>query len=290
MLKKVLLGLVITIIVLIIIGLSGIYAVGAWNLVFPNRTHDSIAPTLPKNLPQPAILVFSKTNGFRHTDGIAGGNAFFAKLANQNGWGLFATENGAVFNTEDLAKFDTVIFNSASGDMLSDEQEIAFQQWLENGGGWLGMHASGDGSHKDWTWYQQTMFNVDYLAHIMNPQFQTATVNLENIDHPVLADIPTRWQHEEEWYSWEESPRRQNITVLATIDEDTYTPVADFMGKQTDLHMGDHPIIWARCVNKGRAVYSAVGHRAIAFNVPEITQLLENVINWTNGTTGDHCQ
>ena len=289
MLKKILIGLLVTAMVLAGSMLIFIYSIGAWNIVFPNRSHDTQAPVIANDIKRPAILVFSKTNGFRHTDGINGGKKYFAQLAAKKGWGHFETENGAVFNAKDLARFDTVIFNSATGDMLSTEQEQAFKAWLEAGGGWLGVHAAADSSHKDWSWYYNEVIGVDFTAHIMGPQFQFADVIMEQNEHPVSKGIAPKWQHEEEWYSWKQPVSPHKFTVFAKIDEQSYTPEADFMGTHTDLRMGDHPIVWGRCVGQGRVMYSTMGHRASAYDNKEIRQLLENGLNWTNKLTHNEC-
>ena len=153
-LPPVVVGLVVLAAVLGVTSLVAIWHVGAWNLVFPNRHHDTVAPEVPTGLAPPAILVFSKTNGFRHKEGIAGGLEEIESIAGGNSWSLFHTENGAVFNAGDLAPFDAVIFLNASGDMLNEAQESAFKEWLAAGGGWLGIHAAGDSSHLDWQWYR----------------------------------------------------------------------------------------------------------------------------------------
>ncbi len=271
------------------LSLAAIWKIGAWNLVFPNRSHDTVAPTIPPGLATPAILVFSKTNGFRHVEGIAGGAQVLAAIAGEHEWGMFHTENGAVFNAQDLARFDVVVFLNASGDMLNEAQESAFQSWLTAGGGWLGIHAAGDSSHLDWQWYRDNLIGATFTAHIMGPQFQTASVVLENHEHPALRGLPDIWQHEEEWYSWEESPRVEGFTILATLDESSYVPVADFMGTKTDLSMGDHPVVWTNCIGDGKSVYAAMGHKAEAFEQPQVRSLLDNALAWLIDTRGQAC-
>ena len=115
---------------IVVTSLGYIRYIGAWNLVFPSTHHDTVAPRLPGALASPAILVFSKTNSFRHIEGIAAGIKALQSIAAKNGWGVFFTENGAVFNQQDLSRFDAVVFLNASGDMLSTAQEQTFQLWL----------------------------------------------------------------------------------------------------------------------------------------------------------------
>jgi type 1 glutamine amidotransferase len=274
---------------LVALAIGFIWYAGAWNILFPSTEHETVAPALPADLESPAILVFSKTNGFRHKDGIAAGNQTIEDLASARGWSTFITENGAVFNTGDLARFEAVVFSNATGDVLSDEQERAFQQWLEGGGGWLGIHAAGDGSHAGWSWYIDNLIGADFTAHIMGPQFQNATVVLENQQHPVLENVPDIWEHREEWYSWAVSPRSQGFTILATLDEGSYSPVQKILGNEVDLSMGDHPVVWSRCVGQGRAVYTAMGHKAEAFDNPQFRKLLGNALAWITGQAPGVC-
>ena len=282
---------ILVLLVLLLAGaaLAGIWYIGAWHILFPSSAHDRVAPPLPVNLGSPAVLVFSKTNQFRHKEGIAGGHEALREIVAQNGWDSFHTENGAVFNSVDLEKFDAVVFLNATGDMLSPDQRSAMRQWIEGGGGWLGIHAAGDGSHAVWPWYMENLIGAEFTAHIMGPQFQIATVTLDNADHPALAGLPNVWDHEEEWYSWKASPRVNGFTILATVDEDSYTPEINWMGKHVNLRMGDHPVVWSNCVGLGRSLYAAMGHRAEAFAEPNFRRLLRNGLRWLMDRTAASC-
>lgn len=280
LLFRLLRGLLVLIVAVGALSLGAIWYVGAWQLVFPSTQHDTVAPEIPGELDSPGILLFTKTNAFRHKEGIAGGVVTVQSIAQGEGWGVFHTENGAVFNANDLGRFAVVVFLNASGDMLNEAQEAAFQDWLVAGGSWLGIHAAGDSSHLAWQWYRDNLVGANFTAHIMGPQFQTATVLLENQGHPVLDGLPDVWEHEEEWYSWEESPRTEGFTILATLDEDSYTPVMQMMGEERDLRMGDHPVVWSNCVGEGRSVYMAMGHKGEAFEQPQVRKLIANSLAW----------
>lgn len=270
----------------IVVSVAFLWFSGTWNVFFPSHDHDTVVPAIPGSVQTPAVLLFTKTNGFRHVNGIEAGSRFVKSLAEEQGWSVFHTENGAVFNAQDLSRFAVVMFHNVSGDTLSKAQQLAFQEWMQAGGGWVGTHASGDGSHKDWPWYVENLVGVNFTAHIMGPQFQVAEVHNESPDHPVMATLPSTWQHEEEWYSWKESPRGKEFTILATIDEDSYTPVQKIFGAENDLRMGDHPVVWSRCVGDGRSIYSALGHAAAAYDDKNHQRLLESAITWAMDTEG----
>jgi len=67
----------------------------------PTPTLDKVAPRLPA-LKRPAILIFSKTNSYRH-DSIPAAVAAVEKRVRARGWSAYATENAAVFNPAALA-------------------------------------------------------------------------------------------------------------------------------------------------------------------------------------------
>lgn len=282
--KKILIGLVAVVAVGGVLLLAGIYRSGAWYLLFPSHEHDTVAPELPADFGANAalrVLVFSKTNSFRHEDGIAGARRALDAIAESRGLALFHSENGALFSPERLARFDVVVFSNASGDMLSEAQEKAFETWLANGGGWIGIHSAGDSSHDAWTWYHDTLIGGRFIGHILGPQTQTARVVVEDAAHPATRDLPAEFEHEEEWYSWDESPRKRGFHVLLTVDEASYDPVIRVLGRETsDLRMGDHPVAWWRCVGTGRALYATMGHWGRAYENPPYAKLLENALLW----------
>jgi len=251
--------------------------------------YDSTPPEIQPFMQQPAILVFSKTKAWRHNEGIAGADHFFVGLAREKGYGIFTTANSAVFNAQDLGRFQVIIFNNMTGDALSPTQEGVFQNWLESGGAWIGIHGSGDSSHMDWDWYQNELIGPTFTSHIMAPQFQEArVVNLAQ-GHPVMAGIPRDFMHTDEWYSFDSRPQDHGHTPLAGLDETSYSPKNIVYGDISDLRMGEgainHPIIWSHCPGKGRAVYSAIGHLYQSFEDENYQRLLRNAFDWVSGKT-----
>ena len=69
----------------------------------PSTSYDTRPPEIPA-LSDPAVLVFSKTNGFRHAGAIPAGVAALEASAKRRGWSLFHTENGAVFDAGTLPR------------------------------------------------------------------------------------------------------------------------------------------------------------------------------------------
>ena len=273
-------------------GLVFVWWIGAWGILFPSHAYETTPPTIATDFGADAdlrVLVYSKTNAFRHTEGIAAAHELFDALGTASNWAVFHTENSATFEPGILDRFDVVVFANASGDHASEAQEEAFRQWLEGGGGWLGIHAAGDGSHAEWTWYEETLKSGTYLGHILGPQTQEARVVVEDPSHPVTAGLPANFVHAEEWYSWDRGAREAGYHVLLTVDESTYSPWIRGLGQEVDISMGDHPIVWSRCAGRGRAAYTAMGHWGEAYAQPYTKTLLRNAVAWAGEDAKTEC-
>ena len=276
-------------------GLLLLIAIGAaanWDLVqrlfFGGvKVYEKVPPKLPAEIARPAVLVFSKTNGFRHADTIPVASKLIEDFAKENGWGYFQTENGAAFSPEILARFDAVVFNNVSGDVFTPDQRAALKGFLENGGGFVGIHGSGGDFSYAWDWYVNDLIGAQFIGHTMNPQFPKATMRIVDKGHPATAALPDSWTREEEWYSFDKSVRAKGYRVLATVDETSYKP--DGMWGQ-DLRMGkDHPMVWAHCIGKGRVLYSALGHKPEYYAEDNHRKLLLGAAEWALGLEGEGC-
>jgi type 1 glutamine amidotransferase len=258
--------------------------------------YDTVAPklTIPAAAPgRPRVLLFEKINGFRDGPSVDGAHAALEAMARRHGWAMVTTLNGAAFNPATLRQFDVVIWNNISGDVLTLSQRKAFQDWMDKGGGYVGLHGSAGDPVYFWDWYVDGLLGARFLAHPMGPQFQTAKIRVEDASHPAAAGLPREIDLNDEWYSFKNNPRATGSRVNATIDESTYKPE----GRGMDLRMGDHPIAWSRCIGtgptKGRMFYTAVGHRPELYSDPFNVKMVEQGVEWAAGKSGtaqDKCQ
>jgi type 1 glutamine amidotransferase len=236
-------------------------------------------------VPSPSVLIFSETRDWRHEEGIAGASLAIIKAAKEMGHGYFSTEHSGVFNNKDLERFDVVVFNNMTGDALTPAQEAAFVRWQAKGHGTVLIHGAGDDSHQDWSYYHQELIGATFVSHPMAPQLQEARVEVLAPSHPVMLGIPNTFTAFDEWYTFE-APPNGNFTVLAGLDESTYSPVNTVYGDRSDLRMGptpaEHPIIWTRCngANNARSVFTAMGHSHEIYEAKEASLILKNALNW----------
>ncbi|MGH7289215.1 MAG: ThuA domain-containing protein, partial [Myxococcota bacterium] len=212
---------------------------------------DRVPPELPAHLGPFAILLFSKTSGFRHEAAIPACEASVRRIAAARGWSVFATENAAVFDDAQLARFRVLVSNNATGDNWTPEQKAALQRFLLGGGGFVGVHGAAGTRYRFWDWYTDDLLRGRFVAHPLFPQLQTARVVIEDRTHPATAHLGESWLHEDEWYSFERSARGPGVRVLASLDESSYRAREGLR----DIAMGDHPIVWSHCLGQGRVFY-----------------------------------
>ena len=66
-----------------------------------------------------------------------------------NNFTVTCAEDAAAFTESNLARFQTVVFMSTTGDVLNDSQQAAFEAYIRQGGGYVGVHAAADTEY-DW--------------------------------------------------------------------------------------------------------------------------------------------
>ncbi len=198
---------------------------------------------------KPRVLIFSKTNGFRHSS-IPAGIAAIKKLGAENGFDVDATEDSTMFNDNNLKQYAALIFLSPTGKVFGPNEEKALQQYIHNGGGYVGIHAATDCEYT-WPWYGE-LAGAYFKSH---PKQQQAKVLVVNKNHPSTSFLPDTWERFDEWYNFKNLST--STTVLMKLDETSYT------GGEND---GNHPIAWYHEFEGGRAFYTALGHTDASYS------------------------
>ena len=220
------------------------------------------------------VLVFSRTGGFRH-DSIPAGITALKELGAESGITVDATEAAGQFTPSNLARYDSVVFLSTTGDVLNSDQQKAFEDYVAAGGGYMGVHAAADTEY-DWEFYGG-LVGAYFSSH---PQIQPATVRVENHDHPATAHLGETWDRTDEWYNYRTNPR-DKAQVLATLDETSYTG---------GTMKGDHPISWCQTYKGGRSFYTGLGHTKESYAEPDFRKHLLGAMRYTTGQAEADCR
>jgi type 1 glutamine amidotransferase len=189
------------------------------------------------------ILIFSKTAGFRHSS-IETGREALIDWAKENEVSATATENASLFTDENLDLFDAVIFLNTTQTILNEDQKAAFVRYIQNGGGFVGIHSAADTEY-EWPWYNE-LVGAYFNSH---PQIQTATVNVADATHPSTTMLPEEFERRDEWYNYRDI--YEEINVLLTLDSESY---------EGSEHPDMHPIAWYHEYDGGRVFYTGGGH------------------------------
>lgn len=178
-----------------------------------------------------------------------------------------------------LSKYKVIIQLNYAPYAWGDKAMAAFVKYIEEGqGGWVGLHHASllgefDG-YPMWNWFSGFMGGIRFKNYIAKKA--SATVNIEDGNHPVLKGVPSQFViHDDEWYTFDKNPR-DNVHVLATVDESSYNPASD-------IKMGDHPVIWVNDKVKARNVYFLMGHSPSLLSSDEFKTMLGNAIEWAAG-------
>ena len=219
---------------------------------------------IAQSAPLATILVFSKTAAFRH-DSIPAGVQALKEIGYSANIQVHATENAADFNPQALKQYQAVIFLNTTGDVLSPDQQSAFEKFIQRGGGYVGIHAAADTEY-EWPWYGK-LVGAYFLSH---PAIQDARVNVINQNHPSTRHLPKVWERRDEWYDYKSLPPADR-EILMRLNTASYK----------DHKMGEnHPTAWCGTFDGGRTFYTGGGHTQEAFADTNFRQHLLGGILW----------
>jgi type 1 glutamine amidotransferase len=209
---------------------------------------------------QARVLVFTKTTGFRH-DSIPAGVAALRGM----GFAVDHTEDPARFTSRRLARYEAVVFLSATGNPVArTSQRRALQRYIAHGGGFLGVHAASDAGDS-WPWYRG-LVGARFLRH--KPGTSSAVVTVSDTTSAATAGLPRAWRRTDEWYEFRADPS-PHVHVLASVF--------------------GHPIAWCHRYGGGRSVYTGMGHTIASYSEPRFVRHLRGALQMAAGRAKFNC-
>jgi type 1 glutamine amidotransferase len=203
------------------------------------------------------ILIFTKTEGFRHNS-IEAGIQLLTMLGSDNNFQIDQTEDALNFSDANLLQYQLVVFLNTTGDILNLAQQTAFENYIQAGGSYMGIHAATDTEY-DWPWYGQ-LVGAYFNGH---PVIQNATMTVQISDHPSTEHLNTSWTRTDEWYNFKDI--NSTINTLLYLDETSY---------EGGTNGEDHPIAWYHEFDGGRSFYTGGGHTEESYEEPAFQQHL----------------
>lgn len=202
---------------------------------------------------------------------------FFHKLSYGEGF-TYETRTSCPSDPDSLRQYDMVIMLNTLP--YGETERRAFEQYMEQGGGWMGFHATGynDGNTK-WPWLNEFLGCGSFLSNNWPPQ--PALVDVETQLHPVTRSLPQQFVvPASEFYQYSPSPRaNENVEVLVSISPENFP-----FGIKDIVTHGDFPIVWTN--RKYRMIYLNMGHGDEEFIDATQNLLFTNAFRWVAFSVG----
>lgn len=253
------------------------------------------------------MLIYTYTQGFRHYS-IPTATKVVQQLAKD------ATPRIDTVHSEDpndfekknwLSQFDMVMFISVSGKALSNKGADAFREYIEAGGGYLGVHEACDALYQH-HWYGR-LVGAYFNYH---PEITHATLNIINRTHPATQHLEESWRVYDEMYNFESDPSKWGKQYLITADQNSYPDPVESKAQRAKEQGNPHPIAWwkegdqltydpqkkvgggtdptkkeirsgkAGTGGPGRSFYTALGHTNAMWRDRDFQQHIMGAVSW----------
>ena len=205
------------------------------------------------------VLVYNEvgSQGYSHpsrSDGVD----MITDLGAIYGWTTEVDGDGSRFNSlAGLQEYAVVIFCNTSGNgLLNASQQNNFEQYIQAGGGFVGIHAATD-TYRDgsWPWYNDLVGGIVQTGPNHTAANHQNTMDVLENGHPATSHLGATWQKVEEYYYWE-----QNGGYLADDNQALLRVQQTSRNGQSSSYDDPRPIAWYKLYRGGRSFYTALGH------------------------------
>lgn len=225
------------------------------------------------------VLVYTRNHvtngkGFVH-DNIAASVAAVKELCAENGVACDVSEEPSVFTKENLSKYKAVIFSNSNNEAFATpEQSRTFTAWVENGGGFVGIHSATGSERKNPDF--KRIIGGTFKWHTPNDKFKLVVTDK---NHPSTAHLPDVWTWKDEGYLCDLVP---GLRVLLEMDT-TSVPKPPRDKWPVKFEGNRYPLAWCHTVGKGRSFYTALGHDIACYSDPTFRKHIQGGIFWVLG-------
>lgn len=219
------------------------------------------------------VLIYTKNGeGFVH-DNISKSVVALKKICDDLGINYVVSDDPSVYNTDFDKEFDAVIFSNTNNEAFdSDEQRKIFQKFIQNGGGFVGIH-SACGSERDWPWFS-AMIGAKFVRH---PAFQLFDIKVLTKEHPSTSFLPDIWSWADECYFMNQINPDINVLLAADLTTIDDPEMEQYPGDT----FGDlFPLAWYHEYDGGREFFTALGHDKKHYKDENLIQHIRGGIIW----------
>lgn len=259
-------------------------------------------PEKPYATPKKArkLLVFSRTNGFRHAS-IASGKIALTEMGKKTGaFEATVSDDLSNFQPANLKKFDGVVFLNTTGnpfaptkeeaEKMSDREkekatdlQLKLQEslgdFVKGGGAFIGIHSATD-TFYDWPEYGE-MINGYFDGHPWGSGTQVSIkVEPGQEKHPLVAMFDgENVDFKEEIYQLKTPYDSKAVEMLLRLDPEK----SDMNVQGLKREDKDWGVAWVRNWKKGRVFYCSLGHNDDMYWNPKVVRHYLAGIQWALG-------
>lgn len=212
------------------------------------------------------IGFYTAKNDQAHISFVHEANQWLAKVAAEHHFTYDSTNNWDNLNAGFLAQYQVVLFLDTRPDAAP--QRAAFQQYMEQGGAWIGFHFAGfaltpSAFPQNWDWYHNQFLGAgEYKGNTWRPT--PAVLRVEDPTSPFTKHLPATFKSApSEWYSWKNDLRKNaDIKILLSIDSTSF-PLGTGPKAHEIWHSGYYPVAWTN--TKYNMLYMNMGHNDIDY-------------------------
>lgn len=209
---------------------------------------------------------YTARNDQAHISFVHEANKWLAKAATEHHFSYDSTNDWNNMNLQFLSQYQVILFLDTRPD--SPAHRAAFQQYMENGGGWIGFHFAAfaltpSAFPQNWDWYHNQFIGAgQYKSNTWRPT--SAILRIEDKNHPSTKQLPATFQSApNEWYCWQNDLRSNtDIRILLSIDSTSF-PLGTGPKPHEIWHSGYYPVAWTN--TKYNMLYINMGHNDIDY-------------------------
>ncbi|MFT3823052.1 MAG: ThuA domain-containing protein [Chitinophagaceae bacterium] len=238
------------------------------------------------------LAFYTAKSDLAHISFVHEANQWFAAAADKYHFTYDSTNDWSKMNSSVLSQYQVVLFLDTRPD--DSLQRVAFQQYMKNGGAWMGFHFSAfaltpSSYPQNWDWYHNEFLGSgQYGSNTWRPT--AAFLRVEDKKHPVTKGLPAVMKASpNEWYRWEKDLRKNpDIDILLAVDSSSF-PLGTGPKQYEIWHSGYYPVVWTN--KKYKMVYVNMGHNdmdygntngtlSYTFNNDEQNKMIINSLLW----------
>ena len=225
-----------------------------------------IVPAKTPSKPFNVIAFYTAKNDQAHISFVNEANHWFSEISAKQRFRYVSTDDWSKLNSDTLSNYQVVIFLDTRPELSG--QRKAFEQYMENGGAFMGFHFAAfaltpSDFPQNWDWFHnQFLGSGQYVSNTWRPT--SAILKVEDRKHPATKHLPAKFKSQpNEWYRWQNDLRTNpDIKILASVDSTSF-PLGTGPKPNEIWHSGYYPVVWTN--TKYRMIYINMGHNDIDY-------------------------